>query len=276
MVQKIITFSGNVQQAGFREKLQDLARGLGITGFVENIIDAHERFPSDHAVKVFVEGKHRAVDTFIEFGTVRNSLINVDDVDISDINDDGIRFTDFYIHRDRVERELGDRLDVGVELLKKILDVQRETLVAMKSGHDRIIQNANDNTDKIIENANGNTDKVISNSNDNTDKIIENANENTDKIIINSNENTDKIIINSNENTDKIIINSNENTDKIIINSNESTDKIIINSNESTDKIIGNSNGNADRIIDHSSSGFEGLKRHISKENEKWWGPKND
>jgi acylphosphatase len=142
MVQKIITFSGQVQLTGFRERLQDLARGLGITGFVENIIDVGERFPSNEAVKVFVDGKERAVETFIEFGTVQNSLINVSDVDISDIDDDGIRFTDFYIHRDRVERELGDRLDVGIELLKKILEVQKETLVAMRSGHDRIIDHS--------------------------------------------------------------------------------------------------------------------------------------
>lgn len=35
--------TGKVQQAGFRERLQDLARGLGITGFVENIIAISDR-----------------------------------------------------------------------------------------------------------------------------------------------------------------------------------------------------------------------------------------
>ena len=171
MVQKIITFTGKVQQAGFRERLQDLARGLGITGFVENIIDTMERFPSDEKVKVFVQGKERAVDTFVEFGTVRNTLINIREVDISDINDDGIEFTDFYIHRDRVERELGDRLDVGIELLKNILSVQEETLAAIKSGHERIILNANENTEKIILNANENTNKIIDVNHLNTDDL---------------------------------------------------------------------------------------------------------
>ena len=199
MVQKIITFTGEVQKAGFRERLQDLARGLAITGFVENIIDIREQFPSNETVKVFVQGKARAVDTFVEFGSIKNSLINVHEVDISDLDDDGFDFTDFYIHRDRVEKELGDRLDVGVELLKKILAVQVETLDAIRSGHERIIQNANENTDKII-----------------------------------------------------------------------------TNSNENTDKIIGRSDGNTGEITSLLDRGFEDLKRHISKENEKWLGPGKD
>ena len=204
MVQKIITFTGKVQQAGFRERLQDLARGLGITGFVENIIDTMERFPSDEKVKVFVQGKERAVDTFVEFGAVRNTLIKIREVDISDIDNDGITFTDFYIHRDRVERELGDRLDVGIELLKKILSVQEETLVAIKSGHERIILNANENTREIIQNANENTGKIIQNANENTEMIIQNANENTGKIIQNTNESTDKIIDVTHRKTDDL------------------------------------------------------------------------
>jgi len=58
MKRAVIIAKGKVQKVGYRDFVQDSARELGITGYVENLEDGN--------VKIVCEGKEAEINEFIK------------------------------------------------------------------------------------------------------------------------------------------------------------------------------------------------------------------
>ncbi len=107
-----LTVSGNVQKVGYRAKVVDTARELGLTGFVENLDDGR--------VKIVAEGDAEALELFRKRIDIKNTLINVSEI-VPEYSEATGEFMDF--EKKVKEGELHERADTAVEYLKKLIDV---------------------------------------------------------------------------------------------------------------------------------------------------------
>ena len=107
--------SGKVQMTGYRARVVALARGFGLTGFVQNLPDGR--------VEVVAEGEKDDLERFASALKMKNTLIQVEDVEAtySDASGDYAGF-----HKIIGPEETGDRLDEGVEILKEIAVTLKE------------------------------------------------------------------------------------------------------------------------------------------------------
>ncbi len=118
--------SGKVQHAGYRDRVIELCRGLGLTGYAENLPDGR--------VKVVAEGNQDKLGLLEEVASIKNSLINVENIESSFSEATG-EFSGFF----KLVRggETDERLDVAADLLKELIEVTRggfsETVSAIKS-----------------------------------------------------------------------------------------------------------------------------------------------
>ena len=111
--------SGNVQQRGYRARVTDIARVLGLKGTVENLDDGR--------VKIIAEGDEDKLKWFEEAICIKNTLIDVSSIEkeYSTPRDDVNRF---YKLVDRGETD--SRLDTAADHLKNLI---AEMKVALKS-----------------------------------------------------------------------------------------------------------------------------------------------
>jgi len=70
-----VFYFGHVQGVGFRYSVQDIAMNLGVTGWVKNLEDGR--------VEVVAEGKHKALEEFLD--KISKSYIGryIKDTDVS-------------------------------------------------------------------------------------------------------------------------------------------------------------------------------------------------
>jgi acylphosphatase len=115
MIRLTARVSGRVQMVGYRARVVDLARSLGLVGFVQNLPDGR--------VEVVAEGEKSDLGRFASALKMENSLIRVDDVETAYSEATG-SFPGFRKVID--PEELGDRLDEGVGILKEILVTVKE------------------------------------------------------------------------------------------------------------------------------------------------------
>jgi len=123
--------NGKVQKVGYRDFVQDIARELGIVGYVENL--------EDGAVKVVCEGDGAKLESFISHINVQKDFIAVQELAVNYEAPTG-EFTQFRIKYGDMHEELGDRLgtallylattnqklDAGFGLLAGKIDAGRE------------------------------------------------------------------------------------------------------------------------------------------------------
>ncbi len=121
--------SGDVQQAGYRNKMVEFGTSLGLTGYAENLPDGR--------VKVVAEGEERKLAILKEVANIKNALIDVEKIESSFSEATG-EFSGFFKHVK--EGETDERLDKAAELLK-------EVIVTMKQGFNRL----GDGQDKMLE-----------------------------------------------------------------------------------------------------------------------------
>ena len=107
-----LTVSGNVQKVGYRAKVVDTARELGLTGFVENLEGGR--------VKIVAEGDAEALELFRNRIDIKNTLISVSEI-VPEYSEATGEFMDF--EKKVKEGELHERADTAVEYLKKLIDV---------------------------------------------------------------------------------------------------------------------------------------------------------
>ena len=100
-----IIAKGKVQKVGYRDFVQDNARELGITGYVENLEDGN--------VKVVCEGKEAEINEFIKGIEVKKAFIDVVETSVEYEEPTG-EFKVFKIKYGDVPEELGDRLGAAL------------------------------------------------------------------------------------------------------------------------------------------------------------------
>ncbi|MEA2074668.1 MAG: acylphosphatase [Euryarchaeota archaeon] len=105
MKRAVIIAKGKVQKVGYRDFVQDNARELGITGYVENLGDGN--------VKVVGEGEEPEIEDFIRGIKVKRDFIGVVETSVKYEAPTG-EFKLFKIKYGGVPEELGDRLGAAL------------------------------------------------------------------------------------------------------------------------------------------------------------------
>jgi len=115
------TVSGNIQNVGYRARVIDTARAFGLTGFVQNL--------NDGRVRIIAESDNGNPDGFLDAIRIKNTLINVDAVEVEHAAATG-DFDDFY--KLVAGGEADERLDTAAEYLKKLISVTERGFSGMK------------------------------------------------------------------------------------------------------------------------------------------------
>jgi len=108
----ILMVSGKVQQAGYRDRVVGIGKNLALSGYAENL--------SDGRVKIVAEGDEEVLEQLTAAINIKNTLINVENVESSDWEATG-EFSGFY--KLVKEGETDERLDTAADLLKELIGV---------------------------------------------------------------------------------------------------------------------------------------------------------
>ena len=135
-----ILIKGDVQEAGYRNRVRRIAWKLNVTGAVENL-DTGD-------VRVIAEGEENVLKEFIREINIKNEIANVED-----ISSEFSGATGEFIGFKKVvkEDEIGDRLDTAVEYLKTIVKT-------VKEGDDKIIETVKEGNKELGEKLGGKID----------------------------------------------------------------------------------------------------------------------
>ena len=119
MQRAIIIAKGKVQRVGYRDVVEQEAREMCLTGFVENI--------KPYDVKIVCEGENANINSFIELIKIKMFPIDVKELDVSfeDVTGD---FEYFEIKRGDMVEELGERLDLARGEMTKMIGKQDEMI----------------------------------------------------------------------------------------------------------------------------------------------------
>jgi acylphosphatase len=109
-----IIVKGNVQKVGYRDYVEEVARRLGIVGFVENV--------KDGSVRIICETNEEMVKRFIVQINIKEGLIKVEDIQIKDLGIATGEFKYFEIKYGTPAEELGDRMITLIKYMSAIWD----------------------------------------------------------------------------------------------------------------------------------------------------------
>jgi acylphosphatase len=172
----ILLVSGKVQQAGYRDRVIELGKNLGLTGYAENLPNG--------MVKIVAEGDENKLEIFKEIVNIKNTLINVEYIEHRYTESTG-EFSSF--HKLVSEGETDARLDTAANLMK-------ELIVAVKSGFNGTIEavkSVKEDTSKMLEKQDKMLDKqdeslkmqtMMLDKQDESLKILNNINNDTSEI----------------------------------------------------------------------------------------------
>jgi acylphosphatase len=130
------TVSGRIQNVGYRAKVIRIAKDFGLTGFIYNLDDGR--------VRIIAESKNGDFGKFLDAIRIKNTLINVADVEVEHADATG-DFADFYKLVGGGETD--ERLDKASDYLKEMIEVMRTGFSEMRSGFESL----NSKTDVMIE-----------------------------------------------------------------------------------------------------------------------------
>ena len=116
MKRAVLTVKGRVQRVGYRDAVEELARQLQITGFVENL--------KPYDVRIVAEGEDQAIEQFIERVQMGEPPIKVEHFGVR-FEDVTGEFTYFKINRGDMAEELGERLDLANTRMTEMMQQQR-------------------------------------------------------------------------------------------------------------------------------------------------------
>ena len=117
------TVSGRIRNVGYRAKVIGIARAFGLTGFIQNLDDGR--------VRIIAESKNGDFEKFIDAIRIKNTLIDVLDVEVEYADATG-DFADFYKLVGGGETD--ERLDKASDYLKEMIDVMRTGFSEVRSG----------------------------------------------------------------------------------------------------------------------------------------------
>ena len=107
--------SGKVQMAGYRSKVVTIACAFGLKGYVRNLTDGR--------VKIVAEGPDADLERFLEAVRIKNTLIDVTEIE-AEFSDATGAYEEFF--KIAGERETDARLDQAAEYLKELISAVRE------------------------------------------------------------------------------------------------------------------------------------------------------
>ena len=134
--------SGQIQKVGYRKRVIDIARALGLKGMIENL--------NDGRVKIIAEGDDEKLKWFESAIDIKNTLIQVSSIEMA-YSAAGSEFSQFGKFVE--EGETDSRLDKGVEVMKEIL-------VAIKDVN-KSLDNMNSNLGGKIDRIDGKMDRTL-------------------------------------------------------------------------------------------------------------------
>ena len=102
-----IIVKGIVHKVGYRDYVEEVARRLGIVGFVENV--------KDGTVRIVCETDEETVRKFIHEINIKKGLIEVEDVQIKSVGIATGEFKYFEIKYGPLEEEIGERMVMAVK-----------------------------------------------------------------------------------------------------------------------------------------------------------------
>ncbi len=117
------TVSGRIQNVGYRARVVSIAEEFEVTGSVQNL--------SDGRVRITAEGKEDVLEGFLAAIKIKNTLIDVEDVEVehSDMTGD---YANFYKLVGKGETD--ERLDKASDYLRKLIVVMENGFGAMETG----------------------------------------------------------------------------------------------------------------------------------------------
>lgn len=114
MKRAVIIAKGRVQKVGYRDEVEESARKLKITGFVENV--------KPYDVRIVAEGEDENIDRFIEKIKIKKYPIDVESIEVN-VDDSRDEFEYFEIKRGEWGEEIAERLDTAGKLLYKSVEL---------------------------------------------------------------------------------------------------------------------------------------------------------
>ena len=119
MKRAVLLAKGRVQRVGYRDEVEERARRLGISGFVENV--------KPYDVRVVAEGEDTKMEQFIEEIRIKRYPIDVEHLEVR-FEDYKAEFEYFEIRRGNWQEELGERLDTAGKLLYRSVELGEESV----------------------------------------------------------------------------------------------------------------------------------------------------
>ena len=119
MKRAVVLAKGRVQRVGYRDEVEEIARRVGITGFVENV--------KPYDVRIVAEGEDSALERFLEEIKIKKYPIDVERLEVR-FEDFKAEFEYFEIKRGEWQEELGERLDAAGKLLYKSVELGEESV----------------------------------------------------------------------------------------------------------------------------------------------------
>jgi len=119
MKRAVLLAKGRVQRVGYRDEVEETARRLGISGFVENV--------KPYDVRVVAEGEDTKMEQFIEEIRIKRYPIDVEHLEVR-FEDYKAEFEYFEIRRGNWQEELGERLDTAGKLLYRSVELGEESV----------------------------------------------------------------------------------------------------------------------------------------------------
>jgi len=117
MIRAKIVAEGDVQKAGYRDIVEDIAVKLGVKGFVENL--------RDKTVCVVCEAEKDVVNRFVDAIKIKNDIVDVKNVKVVETSPATNEFEYFDIKYGGPEEELGERMVAAVKYAKLALHETR-------------------------------------------------------------------------------------------------------------------------------------------------------
>jgi acylphosphatase len=119
MKRALILVKGKVQRVGYRDEVEEIARQLEISGFVENV--------KPYDVRIVAEGEDTKMERFIEEIKIKRYPIDVEQLEVR-FEDFKAEFEYFEIKRGNWQEELGERLDAAGKFLYKSVELGEESV----------------------------------------------------------------------------------------------------------------------------------------------------
>jgi len=164
--------SGKVQRVGYRARVVDTARVLGLRGIVSNMDDGR--------VKIIADGDEDKLKWFVDAINIKNTLINVSSIE-TEYSPAGSEFDKFYKVIDKGETD--SRLDLAAVHLKDLISAVNNMNDNLGGKIDRMNENLSDKIDKVNENLGSKMDQMNESLGSKIDKINENLGSKMDRML---------------------------------------------------------------------------------------------